>query len=359
MSKPIRPFSGSRSDFPAWDMDLIENLRGRCPERIFGATGLVLTADKYNAQQQLGLAPVPFDPPADPGLEPALPPIGATALEMSRYEIEMKIFVRRETAFKDWLKISSSISEDLRAASPAEALDLIKHPIHGMLRVTSAQLYAHLCDMYSILSSSDLKDNLDTLLTPYDPNTSFAVYVAWHTQVHHTQESNGQAMRPQEQLAFFQEGTKQCGLFEQVKILWAIAHPAVAQQAFGGPEGLAHALLEFEKTLSRNATAKSAGYSAAVLPNSTAPTMVHLQAQIATLQAQVAAASSPAAIGTGGGGRGGGGRGRGGGRGSGAGPLFYCWTHGIGGHASPSCTKRKLGHDIAATYYNQLGGEKC
>ena len=97
MSKPIRPFSGSRSDFPAWDMDLIEYLRGRCPERIFGATGLVLTADKYNAQQQLGLAPVPFDPPADPGLEPALPPIGATALEMSRYKIEMKIFVRRET----------------------------------------------------------------------------------------------------------------------------------------------------------------------------------------------------------------------------------------------------------------------
>jgi hypothetical protein len=43
-----------------------------------------------------------------------------------------------------------------------------------MLRVTSAQLYAYLCDMYSILSSSDLKDNLDTLLTlpPASQSTS-------------------------------------------------------------------------------------------------------------------------------------------------------------------------------------------
>ena len=379
ISKQIKPFSGERADWPLWNQDLIEDLRLRKPEWLYGATAIVLPEAMYNAQFPIGAPIVPFVAPEHQGVEPIEPGELATALQMSRYDMLIKRYARRKTEYEEYLKLCSAISQDLQGASPAEALDLIKHPIHGMLRVTAAQLYAHLTDTYGILSTADLKENLDILLIPYDPSTSFPVYIAQHVKVHHTQESNGQPMSAQAQVTYLKDGTTHCGLFERVKDLWFINHPAAAQQAFGGALGLAHAMLEFEKNLSRSSTAKSAGYTAAVVAQTTTPTVASLQAQISALHAYQAAAgvtpfvpktggggsnhSGGPAAGGGRGGAGGGGRGGTGGsgvRGSAAEPFYYCWSHGMCNHMGINCQGKRVGHDDNATWrHKNLGSKRC
>ena len=315
---------------------------------------------------------VPFVAPEHQGAEPAEPGENATALEMTRYDLRMKRHARRKAEHEEYLKICSSTNQDLQDASPAEALELIKHPIHGMLRVTARQLYAHLADTYGILSTADLQEDLEILLIPYDPSTSFPVYIAQHIKVHVTQESNGQPMSAQAKVKHLKDGTTHCGFFEKVKDIWFINHPAAAQQAFGGVNGLAHALLEFEKSVPRSATAKLAGYTAAVLTSGATPTIASLQAQISSLQAQQVAAAittSGPKIGGGGsrgggqagggrGGAGGGGTGGSGGRSNGAGPFYYCWSHGMTMHLGSACRSKKVGHDDNATWFHPNGGSK-
>ena len=125
------------------------------------------------------------------------------------------------------------------------------------------------------------------------------------------------------------------------------------------------ALIEHDQSFPRTATAKMGGYTAAVIQPP--PTVASLQAQLTALQGHQAAAAVPAQPprGGGGGGRGGGGR-RGGaggggrasrGRGRGAGPIYYCWTHGVNvSHVGADCRNKDPSHVDAATYFNPLGG---
>ena len=370
LSKPIRefhlePFSGKRIDWPLWDQHLIEALRSVYPSSIFGATGLLLNAQRYGLQFEDQNNIIPFVAPIDPGEEPDAPPEDANALAISRYEMRCKRHYRQKDKHTEWICLSAAIYQTLKQAAPLEAMELIKDPIHGLLRVTIIQLYEHMLAMYGIMSVADLKDQLDSLLTPYDPSTSFATFVSRHARVHNLQASNGQEMREQEKISCLDVSTIPCGLFEARKSTWYMAHAAVAAQRFGGENGLSTALIAHDQSFPRTATAKMGGYTAAVIQPP--PTVASLQAQLTALQGHQAAAAVPAQPprGGGGGGRGGGGR-RGGaggggrasrGRGRGAGPIYYCWTHGVNvSHVGADCRNKDPSHVDAATYFNPLGG---
>ena len=322
-STPLRELSGNREDFPPWRMEFFDKLRELNPTATYGATAIVMTDEEYANQQPDQQNIVPFVAPEDPGPEPDLPPADANQLQLSQYDMSLKRHLRLEAKSTEWKKINKYVNSELQRAAPAEALDLIKHPAHGMLRVTPFMLFQHLEDLYGKLSLSDLKASIDRLRKPYDPSTSFSTFIASHVREHHVQAENDQPMTHQTQLEFLDEATKPCGFLEPRKELWRMMNGTPDVQRFGGENGLATALLDFEKTISRTSTTASAGLSAAVLPVTAAlpsVTLASLQAQILALQATrsvIPFIGGAGGRGRGGGGAGGGGRGgRGGGGGS-------------------------------------------
>ena len=252
-------------------------------------------------------------------------------------------------------------------AVPEYCLSAIKDDVHAFHNVTILQIRQHLDLQFLVLPPSEITANLLLLEVPYSISDSLAEYIGSHREIAAILAANNCGVADSRRFLYLLHGVTPCGIFDSRILHYINDHATIILQTFNT---FATAILEFDRNRGRITTAKAAGYVAAVspvIPVSRVAAAVHpdpvvaaiisslntANAAIAGIQSILQSQQNPRGGGfrkiAGGGVQGGGGH---------AMPL-YCWTHGAMNHPSRSCTHKKVGHQDAATYANQMKGKKA
>jgi hypothetical protein len=129
-----------------------------------GAHGLLaLTIDPavYNT-----ISPIPFVPPANPGINPLIPALSTNAIitELTR---------QHATSLKTWQEYQSTdkaLKQQLLAAIDSIYYRSLRNRITGYANVATLTILRHLYDTYGNISPTDLIDNDTRMKAPYDPS---------------------------------------------------------------------------------------------------------------------------------------------------------------------------------------------
>ena len=375
----LAAFSGKAVDYPRFNQKaisfMIEVGEGTDPQGL-GLLHAFATPEFYAAHPRPdGIVAAVFVPRPDPGPRPDVPAF-ANQLAAMEFALDQAQHDHVKTSHTKEQSALVYAKKEYIKAIPALILEEICDPVHEFRQQTLRQIHAHMDARFLTLSPTDLSLNHDLLLAPFDPSSQSVVdYMALMRDVHATQLRNNNAVPEARKVLHLIQGLLPSGLYNLRIEIWTTALPLAAQQTFAL---LATAIREFEKNRAITATAKTAGFSAALVPATASAPVVHPDPAVAALIAsqailisgQTAANAAIAGIqtilqgGGGGGGKGkkgggGGGAGGGGGGGGARAEPIYCWSHGCLGHASSICTHPKVGHQVTATYYNQMKGKKA
>ena len=384
----LAAFSGKAVDYPRFNQKaisfMIEVGEGTDPQGL-GLLHAFATPEFYAAHPRPdGIVAAVFVPRPDPGPRPDVP-VFANQLAAMEFALDQAQHDHVKTSHTKEQSALVYAKKEYIKAIPALILEEICDPVHEFRQQTLRQIHAHMDARFLTLSPTDLSLNHDLLLAPFDPSSQSVVdYMALMRDVHATQLRNNNAVPEARKVLHLIQGLLPSGLYNLRIEIWTTALPLAAQQTFAL---LATAIREFEKNRAITATAKTAGFSAALVPATASAPVVHPDPAVAALIAsqailisgQTTANAAIAGIqtilqgggggggkgkkGGGGGGAGGGGGGGGAGGGGGGGGAraepIYCWSHGCLGHASSICTHPKVGHQVTATYYNQMKGKKA
>ena len=364
-STPLPKFSGHKKDYRAWNNMAYEKALTASYEDpqglgilwFFGTDAAYLAADRAH-----GIVAGPFVPRPHPGARPATP-VFANELELHTFNRTIADFERIENSHNNESRAVDEFRREFIENIPSLTLIEVKDPVHEYRRLTLREVHAFMDRKFLTLSPSDLSANLNQILIPYNFSNSAIDYTNLHREIHAVQVENNNPIPEFQKVKHFLQGLAPCGIFLNAIDIWQAADHTVAGQTFNG---LATAITNFYRNLPSTMTSGSGGYTAAATPAPPAaalsgpptaasappPTLESMAASLATMGAAMAAMQS---FQQSQGQSKGGGTKRGGG-GGGTKKTKYCWTHGRCKHASPMCNTQLPGHQVAATFANQMGG---
>lgn len=310
-----------RASWPIWKLAVLDLLEattstphGLLSHAMPEAAYILLTGD--------AAAPVP---PVDPGP----PPNNATVAQTAANKYANELFDRHQRALK-------LCKTQILASLNAEALDLLTEPTHGTRRRTILDIMTMLEAQYGQLMATDLAQQKNILLIPFQPPKPIRDYIRKHREVHRICEAAGQPLSQADTVAALRLGVRNVPYLATAVQHFVTAHPTVQAQTF---PLLATLLGQAEDNGEPQPTTGSAGYAgASVTEPPVALTMSNVQDMIA---AAVTAALQTRPKTT---------------AGRPKGTPLYCWSHGPCAHASQDCKKPRPGHIATATDKDRQGG---
>lgn len=360
----IPVFSGNNTDYFPWWKIVTDCAKLSGPYT--SPYGLLPLLVLHNADPIIQLMPDidfhagPFQPPANPGPQPVLPP-AATVAEVGRFNAEHSAWKFQHETFTASQKEINTFTSALLAALPTTTLTLIGNPRHGTLTLTLTTASIAIYNHHGRLTANDLTNNEAKLSVPYKSSDTMFSYIATHQNVHLIADMNNQPINENTRVTRLLDGLKPCGLFNVQITAYESVHARADQRDF---DDLRDTVLNWYAALSTSTTG-SLGYSAAVTTPSV-PTLTPADhtAIAAAIVAQTPVPSPRFLPRT---------QGRGGRGGRGllgypapahhqrppatpGVPAHYCWTHGSTFHSGVHCRNPASGHQIRATFANKMGG---
>ena len=378
----IKNFSGRQEEYAEWDRHCFNCAEGASPHcfQMMGLLGWFLTAINFLIPvRAVGVAGVFVERPA-PGARPILPnaPIAA---EIGHFNYLLAIWNEIRLAHEGERSCLAKWTQKYINAIPEHCLAAIKDDVHHFRNLTLLQIHQHMDNQFLVMSPADLAANLSLLDIPFSFSNTVAEFIAMQRKIAGTQAANGQPISESRRTFLPKQAFLHPGVYNDRIFHWEIEADTVILQTF---DGLATAILEFERNRVTSTVSAAAHYASSTIPShatsqpSTA--LVQIQAQMATMAATMAAMQShqqqqffqqkipyvgavTAQTGGGAGGHkrlkaagGGGFVPRPAGGGVAKGTFKYCWSHGACKHPSPACMTKSAGHQDAATFANQLDG---
>ena len=359
-------FNGEHAQFRPFRLKFIAFLRAssKYDPQGCGLSGFALPEAEYLlAHRRNAAAAAPFVPRPEPGVRPVLggnPNPAAVAV----HENQNHLWKEREGEYDSEQQLLEQAKNSLSEAVPDYTIAGLLDPELGFTNVTLMRMLAHLDAQFLVLPPSEIDTLISLLRVAFSPSDSIERHIGSHRRIAVTLAANHNVLSPQARYKYLMKSLEPCGIFDERTRLYQSMVATTVLQVF---DTYATAILEFARNALPVRTSKAAGFVSAVLGAPSAA--AHPDPQIAKLiadkaQANAAISSIQSLLqgqfgGGGGGGGGGASKGKGKGKKSKKKDPPYCWTHGCLGHASPDCRNKLPGHMDAATYTNQLGGEKA
>jgi hypothetical protein len=318
---------------------------------LHGHLALVMTAVEY-----LALTGVAFVAPVAP---PALDHIaGATAAQIIE---DNRLHKSSTSEFQRYHYTDQALRQQLIAATPEVYIQAVKDPLLGFGRVTTLTILTHLRTTYGEITAEDLEANQLTMAADWNPPTPIEDLFEQLRAGEAFAVDGGDPPSEPRLVRLGYSIIRKTGLFEIACREWRYKAPA--------DKTFANLQIHFkqgDRDRQLTTTAGTAGYHGAnhvagpPTPAPQATELAAMRAQIATLTAAMAAAStshSPpsaipgtvytgpnmaATVAT-----------------AATGTPTYCWTHGSSNnsrHTSATCMNPAENHQAEATLENPMGG---
>ena len=324
-------FSGSKLDFPEFQMVVLGVAANATSLHPHGLLGLLLSQAQFDAMYPPLGGVRQYRPIGDPNTfaiwilgHPAIPPLTVSDQRLFWKELQ--------TDFRTILRLQTKFNAAIITAMDAATMRRISHPLTGVTHLDIEALWTAIVNDRGTITPGDLRSAeglAQVSFDPSDPHVTMRAHIALHERAHLLFSAARAGKSEIDKTTAFLRTFSHLPLYNDHLRNWLARNPGVAQQTFAA---IASAMEEFEEaaaTISASATAGQMQYASTAQPN-----RVNMR-----------------------GGRGGRSS-RGGGRGTARPqqPNHYCWTHGHCFHPSATCRAKSVGHQDAATNSNTMGG---
>jgi len=156
-------------------------------------------------------------------VDPGPPPLNATAAQTAANKYAHELFDQEQKAVKRCKTLM------LASVNP-EALDLLIDLIHGTCRRTILDIMTDMEQEYGELMASDLVQQKNILLIPYQQPKPIRDYCRTHREVHRICATAGQPLAQADMVAALRQGVKHVPHFAAAVQFFVTAHPTVLAQ---------------------------------------------------------------------------------------------------------------------------------
>jgi hypothetical protein len=285
-----------------------------------GHMALTLTAAAYAELSDVPFV-IPVAPPADP--EP-----GTTQPQITENN---RLHKRAVAIHSLYVAVNNALRRQLLDAVPRVYVRDLEHPQFAYSHVTCLDLLDHLWRNFGTISASDLKNNIQSMYTPWNP--ADPIETIFHRLTDAIAYSTA-GRDPISEAAAVRAGydvLEHSGLFPRACETWRTASPDTHTLA-----NLRTLFKVADTDRKRTVTTGALGYANALSAPSSAPPSIVSDTLSLPFSALSVSHSSAATT-----------------------EKTYCWTHGSSNnrrHTSATCKNKAPGHRDDATAANPLGG---
>jgi len=229
---------------------------------------------------------------------------------------------RAQETYHTHRDLSNQIKKLILDAVPLDYLSELAHPTMGYSSVTPSQMLEHLVTNYGGITAKDLRDNMERLKTPWNPDTPIESVFTNGTFCRNFANEGNNPISDETYVLILVDIFEASGVLEKAIEDWE-AKP-VADQT------LANAIPHF-KTGNRLRLIKEAKTAKNTLAANQAISNQAIDQKLATKETGTLT-------------------------GAGLKGWDYCYTHGICKHSGCACPSPKEGHKKEATMNNRMGG---
>jgi hypothetical protein len=248
-------------------------------------------------------------------IKPAVPVYAGTAA--NRHQ-QQENFKARLAAYQEAQDLQNKLKTMVIQAVPAAYLAKLREPLVNYANATPKTILAHLMAQYGAILPADLKDNMERLQAPWNPDTPIDLVFNIGIDCRHFATEGGNPINDAAYLEILLTTFRKSGVMDDAINHWGMKDTAA--------QTLDNAILHFTK--------------ASNLQRQTKAYLKETMAANQVTRTQGPTGPPPRPLPT-------------------THPLHgfsYCWTHGVCTHGGPQCRSPKTGHIPTATLRNPEGG---
>ena len=316
------------------------------------ASHLAIDVDRYGVSRECYSAADWVVLPRPPQDLPVAPhPFDHTAYSEKTLSTHFNIWKVANDRFSTWSVAVSTLRQGILLSLDGPCLHTIQDANGSFVSATVLDILDRLRDKYGKATATSVTAARASLETVMGPTETIATLIQRQETAHRYLARSGLAVSPHDQYRLLADAVQTSSVFAMPLTIFLATNPRPAMQTF---TKLATVLQEAEDnrvTPTAGAAGYALGASAPVPPSNPTPAdkrLDRLETLMDKLMKQLTRPSGPTT-------RGGSTAGAGANVGPGV-PNRYCWTHGTCHHDGLSCKNPGVGHQVAATAANKMGG---